>query len=124
MANQQRRRKVADQIRRELSDIVRTELKDPRIGLVTFTDVDISPDFAYARVYYTLLGDADARSRTDEGLSRANGFLRSEIGRRVRIHTTPELRFIYDESVERGVRLSTLIDEAVGPLLPTDKPLD
>lgn len=122
MANPQRRRKVADQIRRELSDLVHTELKDPRIGMLTFTDVDVSPDFAHARVYYTLLGDAESRKRTEEGLLRAAGFLRSEIGRRVRIHNTPELRFVYDESVERGARLSNLIDEAVGHVTDSDVP--
>lgn len=114
MANPQRLRKVADQIRRELSDLVRTELKDPRIGMVTFTDVVVSPDFAHAKVYFTLLGSESDRVRTQEGLNSASGYLRSELGRRVRTHNTPELRFFYDESVERGANLSKLIDRAVG----------
>ncbi len=113
MANQQRLRRVADQIQRDLSQIVRSELKDPRVGMVTFTGVEVSSDLAHAKVYYTLLGDAADKEHTDKGLKRAAGFIRSMLGRKLSTHTTPELHFIYDESVERGVRLSRLIDEAV-----------
>lgn len=113
MANQQRLRRVADQIQRELSQIVRSELKDPRVGMVTFTGVEVSSDLAHAKVYYTLLGDAPAKEHTDRGLKRAAGFIRSMLGQKLSTHTTPELHFIFDESVERGVRLSRLIDEAV-----------
>ena len=113
VANLQRQRRVADQIRRELSEIIRLELKDPRVAMLTLTDVEVSSDLAYAKVYFTLLGDDEARIGTEAGLKRAAGFLRSQLGQRIKIYVTPELHFIYDDSVERGVRLSQLIDKAV-----------
>jgi ribosome-binding factor A len=103
VANAQRLRRVADQIQRELAALVRGELKDPRVGMVTFTGVEVSPDLAHAKVFFTSLA----------GLGRAAGFLRSMLGARIKLHNTPELHFIYDESVESGIRLSHLIDEAV-----------
>ena len=113
MANKQRLRRVADQIQRELSALVRTELKDPRVGLITLTGVEVSSDLAHAKVFYTTFGDAEVRHQTDEGLRRAAGFLRSLLGRRLQVHNTPELHFMFDESVERGMQLSQLIDRAV-----------
>ena len=113
MANQQRLRRVADQIHRELSMLLATQIKDPRVGMVTLTGVEVSPDLAHARVHFTTLGDADALALTEAGLKRAAGFLRSELGHRLKLRVTPELRFVYDASVERGVRLSRLIDDAV-----------
>lgn len=113
MANAQRRRRVADQIQRELAEIVRTELKDPRVGMITFTGAEVSPDLAYAKVYFTSLGGADQRAETLTGLARAAGFLRSQLGTRLNTHLVPELHFAYDESVETGIRLTHLIDEAV-----------
>lgn len=105
--------RVAEQIQRELAELIQLELKDPRVGLITVTGVDLSADYAHAKVYYTTLADAAAREGIDAGLRRASGFLRRELGRRIRIHTLPELHFVYDASVERGDRLSRLIDEAV-----------
>ncbi len=113
MANAQRLRRVADQIQRELAELVRDELQDPRVGLVTFTGVEVSPDFAHAKVFFTALGGPAARADAIAGLGRAAGFLRRMLGARLRIHNTPELRFVYDESVESGIRLTQLIDEAV-----------
>ena len=113
MANQQRLRRVADQIQRELSGLLRAELKDPRVGMITLTGVEVSPDLAHAKVFFTTLGDAEALVRSETGLKRAAGFLRSELGHRLKLRMTPELRFVYDASVERGVRLSRLIDDAV-----------
>lgn len=81
--------------------------------MLTLTDVEVSSDLAYAKVYFTLLGDDEARTATEAGLRRAAGFLRSMLGQRIKIYVTPELHFIYDDSVERGVRLSQLIDKAV-----------
>ena len=113
MANQQRLRRVADQIQRELSGLLRAELKDPRVGMITLTGVEVSPDLAHAKVFFTTLGDAEALARSEKGLKRAAGFLRSELGHRLKLRVTPELRFVHDASVERGVRLSRLIDDAV-----------
>jgi len=115
MSNAPRVRRVADQLQRELAAIISNEIKDPRVGMVTVTDVEVTPDFKHAKVYVTsLVGGRDAdHAEMLAGLGSAAGFMRSLIGRRVKIHTTPELHFIYDRSIERGIRLSHLIDEAV-----------
>ena len=105
--------RVAEQIQRELAELIQLELKDPRVGLVTLTGVDLTADYAHAKVFYTTLADEAARQAIETGLRRASGFLRRELGRRIRIHTLPELHFVYDASVERGDRLSRLIDEAI-----------
>ena len=106
-----RKDRVAEQIRRELAELLRLEVKDPRVGMVSLTEVAVTPDFAHARVYYSVFGSADDLAATQAGLDRARGFLRREIGRRVRIHTTPELTFVFDRSLQEGSRLSKLIDE-------------
>jgi ribosome-binding factor A len=113
MANQQRLRRIADQIQRELSGLLRAELKDPRVGMITLTGVEISPDLAHAKVFFTTLADADSLTTIEAGLDRAAGFLRAQLGKRLRLRVTPEIRFMHDVSVERGVRLSQLIDAAV-----------
>jgi ribosome-binding factor A len=109
--------RVSEQIHRELSELVRLELKDPRlaakISLVTITDVEVTPDYAHAKVFYTSLAGEEHRQEIEQGLRHSAGFLRRELGKRVRIHHTPELHFVYDASVERGTRLSHLIEEAV-----------
>lgn len=105
--------RIAEQIRRELAELIRLELKDPRVGLITLSGVDLTPDYAHAKVFYTTLAAAGARRDVEAGLRAAAGFLRRELGRRIRIHTMPELHFVFDESVERGDRLSRLIDTAV-----------
>lgn len=105
--------RVAEQIGRELAGLIQLELKDPRIGLITLTGVEITPDYAHARVYFSSLGGEASADDAMSGLKAASGFLRRELGRRVRIHTLPELHFVYDRSVEQGDRLSRLIAEAV-----------
>ena len=109
-----RPQKVAEQIQRELSELLRTEVRDPRVGMVTLTSVDVSPDLSHAKVYFTML-DKNLLDGTTQGLQRAAGFLRSQLARRMKLYTTPELRFMYDESVERGDHLSRLIDSALHP---------
>lgn len=105
--------RVSEQIRRELAELIRLELKDPRVTMVTLTDVEVTPDYAHAKVFYTTLADEAQRVEIERGLRHASGFLRREIGKRVRIHHNPELHFVYDASVERGSHLSQLIDAAV-----------
>jgi len=104
-----RPQKLGDLIQRELSELVQRELRDPRVGMITITDVDVSPDFSHAKVFFTLLNTKHLED-AKQGLRRATGFLRSQLARRIKLYTTPELRFEYDESVERGDRLSRLID--------------
>ena len=106
--------RVSEQIHHELAELIRAEVKDPRIGMVTVNQVDLSPDYAYATVWYSVIPDDPASvEQTQQGLAAAAGFLRSQIGRRVRIHTTPELRFRHDPSIQRGIAMSRLIDDAV-----------
>jgi ribosome-binding factor A len=105
--------RVAEQIRRELAELIQLEVKDPRVGLITLTDVEITPDYAHAKVFFTSLKGEGGVDEIMSGLGAASGFLRRELGRRVRIHTLPELHFVFDRSVEQGDRLSRLIDEAV-----------
>ena len=107
--------RIADQIQRSLADLIRTEVRDPRVGMVTLTGVELSRDHSHAKVFFTVLGAASAAEDALEGLGRAAGFLRSELAHRLTTRKVPELHFAYDESVERGVRLSRLIDEAVAP---------
>jgi ribosome-binding factor A len=113
-----RRARIADQIQRELAEVVRTELRDPRVGMVTLTGVEVSRDQSHAKVFFTILGPEAAAREALEGLRRAAGFLRTAIAHRLSTRSVPELHFEHDESVERGIRLSKLIDEAVKPPAP------
>lgn len=108
-----RKDRVNEQIRREVAELIRTELKDPRVGMVSLTDVEVTPDYAHAKVFFTTLAGDDALAEVTVGLSKAAGFLRRELGRRIRIHTIPELHFVHDQSLQRGSSLSQLIDQAV-----------
>ena len=108
-----RPRKVAELVQRELSELLRRELRDPRIGMLTITSVDVSPDLSHAKVFFTLL-QKEQLEDTLHGLKRAAGYLRSQLAHRMKLYTTPELRFVYDESVERGDHLSRLIDSVKG----------
>jgi len=105
--------RIADQIQRDLADLIRNELKDRRVGMITLTDVEVSQDYAHAKIFYTTLGSKEDNFLTDKGLEHATGFLRSQLSHRLRLRVVPQLHFIYDESVERGIRLSQLIDKAV-----------
>lgn len=105
--------RLADQIQRDLAELIRRELKDPRVGLVTITDVEVSRDLSHAKVYVSSLTDAATHDHTIATLQHAAGFLRARLGHALRVRQVPELHFVYDESVERGIRLSRLIDEAV-----------
>jgi len=107
--------RVGDQLQKELAVLIQREVKDPRLGMVTVSGVTVSRDFGYADVYVTLLGE-DSPERVKENLKvlrQAGGFLRSQIARRIKLRHVPELRFHYDESVVRGQRLSSLIEQAV-----------
>jgi ribosome-binding factor A len=104
-------RRVNEVIRQVLGDVIATDLKDPRIGFVTVTDVDTSPDLRTARVYVSVLGGESERERALEGLRSSHGFLQAKIASELRIKRTPTLTFHYDESVDRGVRISRLLDE-------------
>src|SRR2546422_3874626 len=99
MANQQRLRRVADQIQRELSELLRAELKDPRVGMITLTGVEVSPDLAHAKVFFTTLADAESLTTIEAGLDRAAGVLRAPLRKRPRLPVTPGKHFKHDPSV-------------------------
>ncbi len=102
--------KVADQIQRDLSELIR-ELKDPRIGMVTLQAVEVTPDYAHAKVFFSvLIGDADA---TQEALNQAAGFLRNGLFKRLHIDTVPTLHFLFDRTTERAADMNALIARAV-----------
>jgi len=105
--------RVADQIQRDLSGLIRQEVKDPRVGLVTITAVEVNRDLSHAKIYVSSLAEAAGVEQSVEALQRAAGFLRSQLSRTLNLRSVPQLQFLYDASVERGVRLSHLIDVAV-----------
>jgi len=103
-------RRVNESVRRVLSERI-GQLKDPRIGFVTITGVETSPDLRHARVYLSVLGAERKRAQTLAGLEAARSLLQAQLGRELRMKRTPQLAFEYDPSVERGVRMTKLIDE-------------
>jgi ribosome-binding factor A len=109
----QRGLRVADQIQRDLSEIIAFELKDPRVGMITLTEVQLTPDYAHAKIFFTMLKDSkEAVQNTVAGLEKAAGFIRGQLGKRPHIHTLPQLHFVHDQSTARGMELSALIDQA------------
>ena len=110
-----RTERVADYLRRELGAVMQQELRDPRVGMVSVTDVEVSRDLSDAKVYVTFMGAESAKEAEDriEVLNKATGFLRSAIARQATMRTTPRLRFLFDASVGRGRHLSSLIDRAL-----------
>lgn len=105
--------RVADQIQRDLSELISFELKDPRIGMITLTEVQLTPDYAHAKIYFTtLVDDPKQIEKTHAGLVAAAGFLRNQLGKRLHIHTLPSLHFVHDTSTTRGLAMSQLIDQA------------
>ncbi|VVE23048.1 30S ribosome-binding factor RbfA [Pandoraea terrigena] len=102
--------RINDQIQRDLSELIQREVKDPRIGLVTLQSVEVTPDYAHAKVFYTTLtGDPKA---TGEALNEAAGYLRNLLFKRLHIHTVPTLHFHFDQSIERAIEMARLIDTA------------
>lgn len=109
MANRSTR--VAEQMKKEIGEIIARKLKDPRIGFVTVTDVEVTGDLQQATVYITVLGNNRKRSDTLKGLEQAKGFIRTEIGQRIRLRKTPELMFAFDVSAEYGSKIDTLLKQ-------------
>ncbi len=103
--------KVADQIQRDLADLIARELKDPRVGMVTIQGIEVTPDYAHAKVFFSLLkGDP---VETQAGLNQAAGFLRAGLFKRLHIHTVPTLHFLFDRTTERAADMNALIAQAV-----------
>jgi ribosome-binding factor A len=108
----QRTRRVADAILGEVADLLRRRIKDPRIGFLTLTGVEVTPDLRHAKVFYSVVGDAAQRAATRKGLDSATPFVQGEVGRRLRLRNTPTLEFRFDASLERGQRIEQLLKEA------------
>jgi ribosome-binding factor A len=103
--------RIGDQLRVELSDLIARSLHDPGIGFLTITHVKVTPDLQMARVYYTTLGDEQARRESRRALERAAPFLRRQIGGRLRLRRVPQLEFFFDESIERGDRIERILQD-------------
>ncbi|TDL89596.1 30S ribosome-binding factor RbfA [Vibrio vulnificus] len=116
-----RSNRVGEQMKKELSEIIGRKIKDPRIGFVTVTDVAVTGDLQQATVYISVLGDQEQREKTLQGLAKAKGFMRSEIGQRIRLRKTPELFFEFDESVDYGNRIESLISQINSEDKPAEK---
>jgi len=109
----QRARRIGDEIQRELADLLRNEVKDPRVGPVTVTSVDVSADLSHAKVFVTHLAGRERADEAVKALQHTAGFLRSALSHRLSLYSVPQLHFAYDDSIEAGMKLSQLIDDAV-----------
>lgn len=116
--------RVADQVRIEIADLLAREVQDPGIGFLTITRVSVTPDLQQARVYYTTLGDAQARRESKRALERATPFLRRQLGRRLRLRRVPELRFFFDESIERHDRIERILQDLQAERTEVEAPHD
>ncbi len=109
----QRARRVGDEIQRELAEILRDEVKDPRVGRVTITSVEVTSDLSHAKVFVTHLAGREHAAEAVTALQHTAGFLRSALSHRLSLYSVPQLHFAYDDSIEAGMKMSQLIDEAV-----------
>ena len=107
--------RVAQEIKKEIAVILQREVKDPRIGMVTVSDVEVSRDLAYAKIFVTFLfnNDQEAISQGMKGLEKASPYIRTLVGKAMRLRIVPELRFIYDESLVEGMRMSNLVSNVI-----------
>ncbi|UVI32543.1 30S ribosome-binding factor RbfA [Paenibacillus spongiae] len=103
--------RVGEQIKKELSQIIQTELKDPRIGFITVTGVEVTGDLSQAKVFLSVLGNDEQKESTLKALASGSGFIRSELGKRIRFRHIPELVFKFDSSIEYGSRIETILEQ-------------
>jgi len=103
--------RLAEAIKQEISDIVRDEMKDPRVGFVTITRVEVSSDLRYAKIYVSVLGEEKHKNESIQALQRAKGFIRSELGRRIRLRHVPEISLVLDQSIVRGIKVLDLLNK-------------
>jgi ribosome-binding factor A len=106
--------RLSEEIKREVSSILARDVKDPRLGMVSITDVSVSRDLSWAKVYFSQLGSAEEREKTLEGLNRAKGFVRTELSKRLRVRHTPEIIFQFDPSLEEGAKMDALLKTLQG----------
>lgn len=111
-----RLQRVSELIREVLGDLMK-KVKDPRVGFLTITDVQVSPDLSSARVYVSLLSEGEDREKAMKGLESASGFIRHELGKEIKLRKTPKLTFIYDEGIERGIKILNILNQ----IIPADE---
>ncbi len=107
--------RVADQIQKDLAELIRSDVKDARLAgaWVTVTGVEVTPDYSHAKIFYSMLVDTVGVAQVQAGLEAASGYLRSELGKRLVLHTTPALHFVYDNTTKQGIVMTGLINEAL-----------
>lgn len=110
MSSRQRVQRIGEEIKKEAAEIIR-QMKDPRIGFATITDVEVSNDLRHVKIYVSVYGDEDAKEQTLAGLQAAKGFVRTELGRTIRLRHTPDVTFRLDGSIEQGARINQIISE-------------
>jgi ribosome-binding factor A len=116
-----RAQRVAEEVRKAISELlVEGSLRDPRLAMTTITEVEITDDLRYAKVYFSVLGDETVQTDAQKSFNRAAGFIKTEIGRRLRLRYTPEMKFFFDPSMERAARISQLL----GKISPAPEPAD
>ena len=113
--------RLSEEIKREVSSILLRDVKDPRLGMISITDVNVSRDLSWAKVYFSLLGTEEERETTLEGLNRAKGFVRTELSKRLRVRHTPEIIFQFDPSLEQGAKMDALLKTLQVPKGDEDK---
>lgn len=111
MSNNVRVHRVAEQIKKEVSQLIQNEIKDPRIGFITVTDVEVTGDLQQATIYISILGSEAQKRDSLLGLGKAEGFIRREIGKRIRLRHTPEISFSFDSSIEYGSKIEKLLSD-------------
>ena len=124
MAGKARQQRIGAEMQRVLAELISREVRDPRVGMVTLTAVQVAPDLSVARVLFVPFGGRQEIAEVQEGLARAAGYLRGEVGRRLSLRHAPRLEFVFDESIERADRLTRLIDDAVRNEPTTGDPRD
>jgi len=107
----ERVKRLQEEIKKEVSFILQRKVKDPRLGFVSVTDVELSRDYAYCKIYVSVLGDDEERKQTMEGLTKATGFVRSELAKKLRLRIVPQISFHYDPSIEYGSRIDAILKE-------------
>jgi ribosome-binding factor A len=116
--------RVAEQMKKEIADIIRTDVKDPGLGFTTVTHVEVAGDLQHAKVYVSVLGDKEAKQRTMEALTRATGYIRGEVSRRLRMRITPEMVFKLDESGEYSAHIQSVLKKITNEQSIQDTPRD
>jgi len=112
-----RKEKLNERLKELLGELILSEIKDPRIGLVTITSTSVAPDLTVAKVYFTVMGDEETRKTTRQGLESAKSFLRKSVGRELKLRQVPDLRFVYDDTLDRSLR----IEDALNRIHENDK---